>query len=389
MTKPHSTSPDLSGKPAKPYPDFPLFPHAAGQWAKKIRGKLHYFGKWNDADGALAKYLAEKDALHAGRKPRPDPEALTVKELCNGFLSAKQTLVGGGELSPRTWAVYKEACDAVVASFSKQRVVATLDPDDFATLRNKLAKRYGPHGLGTRIQCVRCAFKWAFDADLIDRPIRYGPDFKRPSKKTLRLHRAKQGPKLFTAEEVRKLIDVAGAQIKAMLLLGINCGFGNADCGKLPLSALDLERGIIDFPRPKTGIARRCPLWPETIVALRKALAERPEPKVAAAAGLVFITKYGSPWHNDAGSLGNRPITQELGKLLRRLGINGRKGLGFYTLRHTQRTVADEAKDQPAADFIMGHEVPHMSTLYRERISDERLRAVVSHVRGWLFAENE
>jgi hypothetical protein len=33
----------------------------------------------------------------------------------------------------------------------------------------------------------------------------------------------------------------------------------------------------------------------------------------------------------------------------------------------------------------MGHEIPHMSTVYRERISDERLRAVADHVRRWLF----
>jgi hypothetical protein len=47
--------------------------------------------------------------------------------------------------------------------------------------------------------------------------------------------------------------------------------------------------------------------------------------------------------------------------------------------------VADEAKDQPAADYIMGHEVPHMSSVYRETISDERLKAVTDHVRAWLF----
>jgi integrase len=70
-------------------------------------------------------------------------------------------------------------------------------------------------------------------------------------------------------------------------------------------------------------------------------------------------------------------------KLLNKLGINGHRNL--YTLRHTFRTIADLARDQPAADFIMGHESPHMSTHYRERISDERLRAVTGPVRAWLL----
>src|SRR6185369_10555672 len=133
---------------------------------------------------------------------------------------------------------------------------------------------------------------------------------------------------------------------------------------------------------PKTGIPRRCLLWPETVAAIREASARRPDPKDKAHGGLVFITKYGLPWAKDAS---DQTLAKEFGKLLRALQINGRTGLGFYTLRHTFRTVADESKDQPAVDFVMGHEVPHMSSVYRETIRDERLKAVAEYVRQWLF----
>jgi integrase len=382
MSEPHSTAPAAAGKPAKPYAEFPLFPHATGRWAKKIRGKLHYFGPWADPDGALAKYDEQKEALHAGRKPRESTEGVTVRDLANRFLNQKQALVDVGELSPRTWRDYKEACDAVVAAFGRGRLVADLDPDDFGDLRNTLARKWGPHRLSKTIQFVRCVFKFAFEAGLVAVPVRFGPGFKRPSKKTIRLQRAKAGAKLFTAEEIHRLLAAAVPQLKAMLLLGINCGFGNADCALLPRPVVDLGAGWIDHPRPKTGIPRRCPLWPETVQALKDALAARPPAKKAEHAELVFITRCGDSWHKDTP---DGPISRETGKLLRRLGISGRKGLGFYTLRHTFRTIADEAKDQPAADYIMGHEVAHMSSVYREGISDDRLLAVSDHVHAWLF----
>jgi integrase len=206
------------------------------------------------------------------------------------------------------------------------------------------------------------------------------PSFKRTSKKTLRLHRAKQGAKLVMAKEVRRMIDAAGPSMRAMVLLGINCGFGNADCGTLPLSAVELQNSMIDYPRPKTGIRRRCALWPETIQAIHAVLCVRHQPKREEGAGLVFITKYGTSWSKDDNA---GPVTQEVRNLLNRLCINGHRN--FYTLRHTFRTVADESKDQPAIFYVMGHELPDMSSLYREAISDDRLRAVADHVRKWLF----
>src|SRR5215468_6597138 len=105
---------DKPAKPNKPYPEFPLTAHPAGYWCKKIRGKLHYFGPWDDPDGALAKYLEQKDALHAGRKPRQGGEGLTVKDLANHFLNAKKALVDAAELSPRSFADYKATADVLV-----------------------------------------------------------------------------------------------------------------------------------------------------------------------------------------------------------------------------------------------------------------------------------
>jgi hypothetical protein len=94
MSESHSTAPIPTDKPdqlqppatrarkpqklQKPYPEFPLTAHPAGYWCKKILGKLHYFGPWDDPDAALAKYLGQKDALHAGRSSRPPNPASTV-----------------------------------------------------------------------------------------------------------------------------------------------------------------------------------------------------------------------------------------------------------------------------------------------------------------------
>src|SRR5438046_2386907 len=73
MSEPHSMPPR---KPSKPSADFPLFPHATRRWAKKIRGKMVYFGPWGDPDGALQRY---HDFLQGKRPAAAKPAAAPDK----------------------------------------------------------------------------------------------------------------------------------------------------------------------------------------------------------------------------------------------------------------------------------------------------------------------
>ena len=264
-------------KPAKPRPDFPLFAHATGRWAKKIRGKLHYFGKWADPDAALQRYVEERDDLYAGRKPRRKGEGLTVKDLVNKFLLAKKARVDAGELALGTFGDQYKTCKRVLSVFGGDRLVDDLAADDFEALRAQIAKTYGKLSRKVEIKRVRSIFRYAYEANLIDKPVRFGPGFVGPSRRELRCERQQNGLRMFEAAEIRAMLAAAPVPLKAMILLGINCGFGNTDVANLTVKNLDLKGGWCNFPRPKTGISRRCPLWPETVKAIKAALEARPE----------------------------------------------------------------------------------------------------------------
>jgi hypothetical protein len=178
----------LKAKPAKPHNDYPLFAHASGQWAKKIKGKFHYFGTWDDPDAALNEYLKLKDDLLAGRQPID--EGLTVKELCNLFIDAKEQKVGSGELTPRSLHDYQQTCALIIKTFGAGRRVVGLRPIDFEHLRAKIAKKSGPVTLSNVITRVRMVFNYGYKQDLLDRPVKFGEEFKKTDRKTLRKHKA-------------------------------------------------------------------------------------------------------------------------------------------------------------------------------------------------------
>ena len=84
---------------------------------------------------------------------------------------------------------------------------------------------------------------------------------------------------MFTPEQIHKALEFSTPNMKAMLLLAIDGGMGNSDLAAMPISAIDFESGWMNYPRPKTAIDRKIPLWPETIDAIKTMLAQRHEGK--------------------------------------------------------------------------------------------------------------
>jgi integrase len=416
--------PPVSNSPQaiKPWPDFPLTAHPRRGWIKKIRGKQMGFGPLNDPYGAherYQEYLAEQDAAIAGSaKPTPErvdgverenfaasglhPEGLTVRHIANAFVNHHKHRVEAGELQARSFADYMRATEIMVRCFGASTPVALLGPPHFTELRAKLAEQTkSPAKLNQLLVRIRSLFSYAVMEGLLKHKPAYGVAFRKPPKSAERKRRAERGEQMFTAAEIHRLLEHANPVMRAILFLGINCGFGNTDISTLRDCHITKDGTLINFPRSKTGIERTIPLWPETAEALRIARASRPAASMPDLEDRVFLTRFGKEWvkttvkaHPDRATpavSANNAISAEFAKLgvrakLARIG-GGPGSRGFYALRHTFRTVADECHDRPAIDRIMGHENSNdVSTAYREKIEVRRLVVVTDRVRQWLFA---
>ena len=375
-----STAPERI-KPEKPALDFPLFPHATGRWAKKIAGKMHYFGPWSDPEGALQRYRDQADDLHP--RPKPARRVVRLNALCAEFLRHKQHQLEASEIGPRTLRAYRETCSLLTRTFGARAIIEDLVPADFRDLRAKLASRLGPDALGVAIQRVRSVFKFAADEHLVS--VRYGKAFDKPAPEIARRERQARGKRMFEPHELRQIIENARQPLKAMILLGVNAGLGQSDCSSLPQTVVDLDAGWLDYARHKTAVERRAPLWPETVAAIREAITMRPKPADPADANLCFLRASGKRWvivkpdgrHQDS-------VCKQFTRLLDKLNLN-HPGLGFYTLRRTVETIGERSRDLPAVMRVMGHTDGSMSGRYRVEIDDERLRAVTDAIYEWLF----
>lgn len=66
-------------------------------------------------------------------------------------------------------------------------------------------------------------------------------------RKHLQKQRAKKGRRMYEPRQVRQLLNATKGkpEMRAMVLLGINCGLGNTDVAELSQSVIDLKKGTM------------------------------------------------------------------------------------------------------------------------------------------------
>lgn len=369
----------------------PIWPHAnivtlrahigAGQWYKTVRGQAIYFGVLRDPDSALRRYLEWARSKATKTPIISDRQRVTLNIALNHFLDARHRDAEAGSLSAGQYVRYVRAVTRVHAVIDRHREILSLRPEDFDAMLASL--KGSPRTVGNAVRDIRVAFKWASDTYGVT--VAYGRSFSRPSARSIR--RSSIARELWTAGEIRDLLSAAESNMRAMILLAINCGFGQADCATLSLANLNLEGHW--YPRPKTDIKRRCPFWPETIAAIACRYRWRPDLRP----DLVFMSKYGQvlvrdePIRNSVGDIVKTRRKDAIQQMFRRCcEVAKVKYRPFYTFRHTFRSVADRVPDATAIRAIMGHAMPGMDDVYVQLLADgsKRLKVVTDAVHSWL-----
>ena len=116
--------------------DCPLFLHRNGQWAKKIKGKQHYFG--TDLNAALVRWVDEKDYLLAGRPiPKKDGKP-TIEELGNLCHASGVVRVSSGEITQRSLDDTTKSINRLIEIVGGKCKPESLEPLDFARIKQEL-----------------------------------------------------------------------------------------------------------------------------------------------------------------------------------------------------------------------------------------------------------
>lgn len=232
------------------------------------------------------------------------------------------------------------------------------------------------------ISHVRMLFIWGWNMHGLKHPplgsIRKFTD----QKNTKKGHGRKHNREPLTWKQLEKLFAVAGITDTALVMLGLNCGFGNMDIATIKLADINFENATISHPRPKTKVPRDFELWPETIEAIKLYIQkERPRARDQETDKLLFVGRRGRPlvWEeiNEKGKMNRSDaIKNRFKRLFDKAGLRRNYGTGFYILRHCFATIIGTcSNDTREVQAALGHATTRQQQTYRHDMQQKALSA--------------
>jgi len=356
---------------------FPLTLHPTGQYCKKIKGKIHYFG--SNKQKALQKYLDQATWLHGTQEDvqKIKDENMTLKQLCDMYLRYQHSKLQASNFTANHYNEQIGSLKKLMAFLGQNIEINKISTLDLQNYKRKIQKSHvSISRLNLHISIMKAIFHWARKNDILTNI----PNIDAVSRGKI-VHHEKF---TFDAEQINKLLSAADVKMRAMIWLGLNCGFGCTDCSELKWTDLDIVNARVKLPRRKTGISRDLPLWPETIEAIEKV------PKTGK---LVFYTSRSNPYIHTISKPDGKgkekyttlnTVTTKFSRLIKKSGLDVPKGTGFYTLRRTAATIAARSGDPFAVQRLLGHADLQMATRYVQDVSEQTDR-VIENSRKYLI----
>jgi hypothetical protein len=145
---------------------FPLTLHKTGQYCKKIKGKIYYFG--TDREQAHKNYLEQAVYLHTGKGVRNKEHTnWSLKALCNMYLDHQEYRATVGEIKLR----YLNDQTLILRNFIKfigvNRPASQVSTIDLQNYRNKLIKtNKTPNTINNHLSTIKAMYNWILENEI-------------------------------------------------------------------------------------------------------------------------------------------------------------------------------------------------------------------------------
>tara|TARA_R110002073_G_scaffold152651_2_gene307252 strand:- start:176009 stop:177136 length:1128 start_codon:yes stop_codon:yes gene_type:complete len=342
-----------------------------GRWRKQIDGKMRYFGSvdpksvnrsYKDAELRYLNFLAEREV----KQPIEIKVAkLTVEEFGEKYLQNCFTRYERGDISA-TWfeKIRISVCHFIeyLQTDLPLSKLCEMHLDDYrnhtlalpiSTSTNKSISLWTAK---SRLDIVKLMIKWGYQMALIETLPRNLDQYSRITIPEPTVNR-------FSREEIHTLYSAASERTKMFMLLGLNCGMGQADISDLRVGEVAIEESRIVRKRTKTGVHSEFALWPRTVEMLKLHGNLDGEPT-----DRVFLSKSGHPlvreYFVDDKFKRTDAIRSAFFRLMKKTKLPNHRG--FYSLRKTAASEI-EAIDPAVTEMFLAHSEKGMKRHYAER----------------------